>query len=79
MDGAATGECWGPDKTQKIKNHAWGEYQIAIRGIISGGNICYDAKDKSGNKKVDIVIGAGTVNPIVDFDLQRDTASPLCQ
>lgn len=79
MDGASTGECWGPDKTQKIKNHAWGEYQIAIRGIINGGNICYDAKDKSGNKKVDIVIGAGTVNPIVDFDLQRDTASPLCQ
>ncbi len=79
MDGAATGECWGPNQTQKIKNYAWGEYQIAIRGIINGGNICYDAVDKAGSKKVDIVIGAGTVNPTVDFDLKRDTVSPLCQ
>jgi hypothetical protein len=79
MDGAATSECWGPKEKQKIKDYAWGEYQITIRGLIDGGNICYDAKDKKDNKKIDILIGAGTVNPTVEFDLVRDAASPACQ
>jgi hypothetical protein len=79
-DGASLGKCYGPTDTQKIANQHWGEYKIKVQAtpVSASTTICWEAQDASNSNLVDIVIGAGTTNPIASFDLERISTSGSC-
>ncbi len=74
-DGADSSVCYDSSTTQKIKNQIWGNYKLTIKGA--------EAVDEHQcwMKEFDILIGAGTENPVESLDVPKDpnSADAYCQ
>jgi hypothetical protein len=71
-DGASFGACTG--QSQKIVSTSWGEYKLKLSGTLGSASayeICWE-------KQFDIVIGAGTTNPLVAHDVPRISTTGAC-
>jgi hypothetical protein len=91
-DGAAFGQCYGANETQEIRDVKWGFYKIKLQGTLSqadGYEICWEDKNdgkqypepwplKDDSNEVDILVGAGTTNPILAHDLTRISSTGFC-
>jgi hypothetical protein len=77
-DGNTPGKCSGPADTMRIKQVLWGIYTLLLQGTLSTKEMCYTVKNDQGQNQVDILIGAGTVNPVVPLDLKKDSTNPAC-
>lgn len=71
-DGVTPLGCVDKDQQQKMPSVLWGEYQLKLQGTVQSLDICWE-------KTSDIVIGAGTVNPVVPHDVTRISTSGACQ
>jgi hypothetical protein len=75
-NGTATGPCWGPTDKQKIKDVLWGDYKLRLQGIVGTppGDVCWETQPQ----EIDILVGAGTANPLVQHDIPRFSSQGAC-
>ena len=74
-DGASFASCYGPDQTQDISDILWREYKIKVSGTLPASasyEICWE-------EEFDIVVGAGTTNPVDLLDIDRYSSAGACQ
>jgi len=72
VDGASYATC--TDQDQKIVDTTWGEYKLKLSGTLDQTltyEICWE-------KEFDILIGAGTDNPVQTHDVPRISSSGNC-
>lgn len=79
-DGVTPGKCYTADSTnpQYLSTIEWGEYQMKLQGGVGttpNVEICWEKEFD----KTDILIGAGSVNPVRALDLPRVSTSANCQ
>jgi hypothetical protein len=91
-DGVSVGKCYSPQQTQTIAGLKWGFYKLKIQGALdasTGGDICWETKNDGpqlpapwpvidNSSEVDILVGAGTTNPVVPHDLIRISTTGAC-
>ncbi len=93
-DGGTFGGVYTPTDILKIKTVQWGLYTLLLQGTLdqaAGNEICWESRDCTpldvvGGKycsvasdgEVDILIGAGTENPELNFDLERINDQGAC-
>jgi hypothetical protein len=70
-DGNSTNACVDSSNVQKMSAITWGSYKLKLMGTLTDKTACYSVDDGAGNKEVDILIGAGTENPIVPHDMKK--------
>lgn len=60
-------------ETQAIADLPWGSYKLAVQGVPVGStSVCWETvHETDGTKLVDILVGAGTDNPVDDIVLER--------
>jgi len=74
-DGNSLGKCSSPGGilTMSSSTLKWGSYKLKLQGTLPDKTACYSVMDEAGNKEIDILIGAGTVNPVDELDLKKIT------
>jgi hypothetical protein len=81
-DGAAFGKCYDSDQVQSINNLTWGNYKLKLQGTLGSTDdyeICWESEDlETSASEVDILVGAGTENPIVPLDLKQIKTTDAC-
>ena len=76
-DGASFGICSEGKLT--MADLKWGAYKLKIQGTPVGKtDICWET-DEKGSSEIDILVGAGKVNPVVQIDLKRISTAGNCQ
>jgi hypothetical protein len=91
-DGAAFGKCYAVNQTQDIANLKWGFYKLKLQGTLgasAGYDVCWETKNSGtqmpdpwpvldNSNELDILVGAGTQNPIDPLDLIRISTTGSC-
>jgi hypothetical protein len=77
-DASASGPCH--DQDHKIADLRWGAYKIKLQATPAGAGatICWEAQDASDSNEIDILVGAGTANPVERFVLERINSTGDC-
>ena len=79
-DGATFLDCQPSFVNQLLPDLPWGVYKIKVSGAkASAPDVCWETKDSGGAAEITILVGAGTSNPVVTFDLQRTSTTGACQ
>ena len=79
-NGADKGSCWDPNMNQTISGLKWGAYKLKITASPSTAmDLCWSTRDpKTMADTIDIMVGAGSLNPVVTHDLARISNSGAC-
>ena len=74
-DGTHLGNCNDSSVTQIMKSTSlkWGSYKLLLQGTLNDSyhTACFSVMDEANNKEIDIVIGAGQVNPVDPLLLKK--------
>jgi hypothetical protein len=74
-DGVDSGQCYEPYDVQFMRDLPWGEYKFKVSGAVGTGS----GAEKCWEKKFDILVGAGPVNPQQMLDLPRISTEGKCR
>ena len=80
--GTDVGTCL--DDTTEIRGLTWGIYRLSVQGVIETApppnqnfEICYETNPMTGQRgSFEVLVGAGTENPVADMPLSRLTPAP---
>ena len=76
-NGSDFGVCW--EDVQTISNLPWGAYILRVEGVPVGRTtVCWSTDDGVGGAEIEILVGAGSDNPVVPIDLSRINRSGDC-
>jgi hypothetical protein len=76
-NGADFADCYASTTQQKMANLTWGAYKLKLQGALSNGTVCWETQ-KSASSEVEILVGAGTSNPLIAHNLDRISTGGEC-
>lgn len=82
-NGTDLGGCWAKDQAVSIKELTWGLYTLRLQGLVGSGastEVCWEQQKFTDYKtQPQILVGAGSTNPLRALNLARINSSGACQ